>query len=69
MEEAVDLQKKKSALNRFYWTLSRTDKNSTSSSVKYDDNGGKRDVGEKVVVSYFILSASLCCQKRIRVFG
>ncbi|GFY84449.1 RING-finger, DEAD-like helicase, PHD and SNF2 domain-containing protein [Actinidia rufa] len=51
VEEAVDLQKKKSALNRFYWTLSRTDKNSTSSSVKYDDNGGKRDVGEKVVVS------------------
>ncbi|XP_058207401.1 uncharacterized protein LOC131320657 isoform X5 [Rhododendron vialii] len=51
VEEAVDLQKKKSALNRFYWTLSRADKNSSSSSVNYEDNGGKRDVGEKVVVS------------------
>ncbi|XP_059666858.1 uncharacterized protein LOC132312497 isoform X2 [Cornus florida] len=50
-EEAVDLQKKKSALNRFYWTLSKPDKNSTSSSVRYEDNGRKRDVGEKVVVS------------------
>ncbi|CAH2062592.1 unnamed protein product, partial [Thlaspi arvense] len=47
-EEAVDLQKKKSALNRFYWTLSR-DKNSSSSSAKYEDNGGKRDAGEKVL--------------------
>ncbi|KAA8533961.1 hypothetical protein F0562_031478 [Nyssa sinensis] len=50
-EEAIDLQKKKSALNRFYWTLSRSNKNSTSSSVGYEDNGRRRDVGEKVVVS------------------
>lgn len=50
-EEAVDLQKKKSALNRFYWTLSKHDKSSTSSSVNDEDNGGKRDAREKVVVS------------------
>ncbi|KAK9283240.1 hypothetical protein L1049_011476 [Liquidambar formosana] len=50
-EEAVDLQKKKSALNRFYWTLSQPNKNSTSSSVKNEENIRKRDVGEKVVVS------------------
>ncbi|CAL5322829.1 unnamed protein product [Camellia sinensis] len=50
-EEAVDLQKKKSALNHFYWTLSRPEKKSTSSSVNYEDNGGRRDAGEKVVVS------------------
>ncbi|XP_052201128.1 uncharacterized protein LOC127807364 isoform X2 [Diospyros lotus] len=52
VEEAVEQQKRKSALNRFYWALSRPDKNSTSSSAQYEDNHvGKRDVGEKVVVS------------------
>lgn len=50
-EEAVDLQKKKSALNRFYWTLSQPDKVSQSSSVNYEDDGRKRGVGEKVMVS------------------
>lgn len=50
-EEAVDLQKKKSALNRFFWTLSQSDKSSTASSVGYEDDGKKRDVGEKVTVS------------------
>ncbi|GKB02305.1 E3 ubiquitin protein ligase SHPRH, partial [Tanacetum coccineum] len=49
-EEAVDIQKRKSALNRFYWTLSQRDKASPSSSVNYDD-GTKRGVGEKVMVS------------------
>ncbi|KAK1409267.1 hypothetical protein QVD17_35793 [Tagetes erecta] len=50
-EEAVDLQKKKSALNRFYWTLSQPDKVSQSSSVNYEDDGRKRGVGDKVMVS------------------
>ncbi|KAL6980869.1 RING-type E3 ubiquitin transferase, partial [Sarracenia purpurea var. burkii] len=68
VEEAVDVQKKKSALNHFYWTLSHTDKNSTSSSVKYDDNRRRRDVGEKIVVCYFILSASLCHRKVFQPF-
>lgn len=48
-EEAVDLQKKMSALNRFYRTLSQPDKASPPSS--YEDEGKKRDVGEKVMVS------------------
>ncbi|GKU91240.1 hypothetical protein SLEP1_g5140 [Rubroshorea leprosula] len=48
-EEAVDLWKKNSALNRFYWNLSQKNKNSASSSVDNEDL--KRDVGEKVVVS------------------
>ncbi|KAM7494701.1 hypothetical protein LguiB_029310 [Lonicera macranthoides] len=51
VDEAVDLQKKKSALNRFYWNLSQGDKNSTSSSMQDEDEGKKRDVGEKVMVS------------------
>ncbi|KAI3458420.1 hypothetical protein Pfo_015083 [Paulownia fortunei] len=51
VEEAVNLQKKKSALNHFYWNLSREDKSSTLSGSDYKDNGKKRDVGEKVMVS------------------
>ncbi|KAK4433468.1 E3 ubiquitin-protein ligase SHPRH, partial [Sesamum alatum] len=50
-EEAVNLQKKKSALNHFYWNLSREDKSSTLSASDNKDNGKKRDVGEKVTVS------------------
>ncbi|KAL2227323.1 UNVERIFIED_CONTAM: E3 ubiquitin-protein ligase SHPRH [Sesamum indicum] len=50
-EEAVNLQKKKSALNHFYWNLSREDKTSTLSASDDKDNGKKRDVGEKVTVS------------------
>ncbi|KAJ0661734.1 putative DNA helicase chromatin remodeling SNF2 family [Helianthus annuus] len=50
-EEAVDLQKKKSALNRFYWTLSQPDKGPQSSSVNNEDDGRKRGIGEKVMVS------------------
>ncbi|XP_017984679.1 PREDICTED: E3 ubiquitin-protein ligase SHPRH isoform X1 [Theobroma cacao] len=48
-EEAVDLQKKKSALNRFYWNLSQPNKNSTLSDV--DNKELKRDVQETIVVS------------------
>ncbi|KAK9061003.1 hypothetical protein SSX86_018183 [Deinandra increscens subsp. villosa] len=50
-EEAVDLQKKKSALNRFYWTLSQPDKAPPSSNGNYEDDGRKRGGGEKVMVS------------------
>lgn len=53
-EEAVDLQKKKSALNRFYWNLSQPNKNSTLSDV--DNKELKRDVQETIVVGYFISS-------------
>nr|XP_018623959.2 uncharacterized protein LOC104089093 [Nicotiana tomentosiformis] len=49
-EEAVDLQKKKSALNRFYTTLARTDKNSGSATAEYEDFGKKRDL-EDIMVS------------------
>ncbi|KAE8717817.1 UPF0176 protein [Hibiscus syriacus] len=48
-EEAIVLQKKKSALNRFYWSLSQPTKNSTSSNV--DDKELKRGVQETIVVS------------------
>ncbi|KAH9767582.1 RING-finger DEAD-like helicase PHD and SNF2 domain-containing protein [Citrus sinensis] len=49
-EEAVDLQKKNSSLNRFYWYLSQPNKNSTSSSVGNEEIK-RRDVRETVVVS------------------
>ncbi|XP_071734356.1 uncharacterized protein [Rutidosis leptorrhynchoides] len=50
-EDAVDLQKKASALNRFYRTLSQPDKGLPQSSVNNEDEGNKRGVGEKVMVS------------------
>lgn len=49
-EEALDLQKKKSALNQFYRTLSQANKNLSSTS-RDEEIAGKRDTGEKVVVS------------------
>ncbi|CAN1138472.1 E3 ubiquitin-protein ligase SHPRH [Linum perenne] len=49
-EEAVDLQKKNSELNRFYWNLSRHEKNSTLSGGGNEESR-KRDVGERVMVS------------------
>ncbi|PON48604.1 Cdk-activating kinase assembly factor [Trema orientale] len=49
-EEAVDLQKKNSALNRFYWNLSQQNKTSKSS-MGDNEESRKRDVREKVVVS------------------
>ncbi|XP_015575743.2 E3 ubiquitin-protein ligase SHPRH [Ricinus communis] len=49
-EEAVDLQKKNSALNRFYWNLSGTNRSSTSSDDA-NDASKRRDAGERVVVS------------------
>lgn len=52
-EDAVDMQKKNSALNRFFWHLSEPSKVSTSSSVGNKELK-KRGVGEKVVVSYLI---------------
>ncbi|XP_051143623.1 uncharacterized protein LOC127260028 isoform X2 [Andrographis paniculata] len=51
VEEAVNLQKRKSALNQFYWNLSRGDKNSSASASDDKDDGKKRDAGEKVTVS------------------
>lgn len=45
VEEAVDMQKKQSALNQFYWNLSRDDRTSD-----YQDNGKKRELMEKVTV-------------------
>ena len=57
-EEAVDLQKKNSALNRFYWNLSQPSKTSNSSADGYEDSR-KRDVREKVVVSHLVNSLSV----------
>lgn len=50
-EEAVDLQKKNSALNRFYWGLSQPNETSTSSTPRNEENTKKRDIGQRVVVS------------------
>ncbi|VFQ99538.1 unnamed protein product [Cuscuta campestris] len=50
-EEAVNLQKKMSALNRFYSTLSKSNKKSTSLTHESEDNGNKRDTRERVLVS------------------
>ncbi|WMV19954.1 hypothetical protein MTR67_013339 [Solanum verrucosum] len=58
-EEAVDLQKKKSQLNRFYTTLARTDRNSGSATIEYEDFGKKRDL-ENIVVRNDCISA---CKK------
>ncbi|XP_015877624.2 uncharacterized protein LOC107414045 isoform X2 [Ziziphus jujuba] len=49
-EEAIVLQKKNSALNRFYWNLSQQNKTSKSSNARHEESK-KRDVGENVVVS------------------
>ncbi|KAL5991335.1 hypothetical protein ACLOJK_012242 [Asimina triloba] len=49
-EEAVDLQKKKFALKRFFGTLSHGNRNSTAPNVSKDYNR-QRDVGGNVVVS------------------
>ncbi|XP_043816929.1 uncharacterized protein LOC110625034 isoform X2 [Manihot esculenta] len=49
-EEAVDLQKKNSALNRFYWNLSGPNKNPTPFGDA-NETSKKRDAGERVVVS------------------
>lgn len=63
-EEAVEQQKKKSALNQFYWKLSQAGKSSTSATVRTEDDGKKRDAGEKVVVSELVFQyighAQLC---------
>ncbi|XP_050209506.1 uncharacterized protein LOC126660195 isoform X2 [Mercurialis annua] len=48
-EEAVDLQEKNSALNRFYWNLSGTNKSTSSTDVNKASK--KRDAGERIVVS------------------
>ncbi|XP_030930452.1 DNA topoisomerase 2-like [Quercus lobata] len=45
-EEAIDLQKRNSALNRFYWNFSQPDKDKTSHVANYGKLM-KRDVGEK----------------------
>lgn len=47
-EEALASQKKKSALNQFYRTLSEESKNSSTLSK---EDGRKRDAVEKVMVS------------------
>ncbi|XP_043697117.1 E3 ubiquitin-protein ligase SHPRH-like [Telopea speciosissima] len=52
-EEAVDLQKRRSELNRFYKALSHPSKDSNSSTVGDEESKKKRDVREKVVVSRF----------------
>ncbi|CAI0457309.1 unnamed protein product [Linum tenue] len=49
-EEAVDLQKRNTELNRFYWNLSRQEKNSFVAG-DVNEESRKRDVGERVVVS------------------
>lgn len=57
-EEAVDLQKKKSQLNRFYTTLARTDRNSGSATTEYEDFGKKRDLENILVRNGYIFAYS-----------
>lgn len=57
-EEAVDLQKKKSQLNRFYTTLARTDRNSGSATTEYEDFGKKRDLENIMVRNDYIFAYS-----------
>jgi len=52
-EEAVDFQKKNSALNHFLSKLSKTSNSSTTSDISHEESK-KRNVGQRVVVSYFI---------------
>ncbi|XVF24305.1 hypothetical protein REPUB_Repub13aG0116300 [Reevesia pubescens] len=73
-EEAIVLQKKKSALNRFYWNLSQPNKNLTSSDV--DNKEMKRGVQETIVVSKSPsqLEVALgviksCCKAQLRKEG
>lgn len=61
VEEAVNLQKKQSALNHFYWNLSREDKSSTLSASDYKDNGNKREMVEKVTVRCCIICFIKSC--------
>uniref|UniRef100_A0A7N0TH89 E3 ubiquitin-protein ligase SHPRH n=1 Tax=Kalanchoe fedtschenkoi TaxID=63787 RepID=A0A7N0TH89_KALFE len=46
-DEVLDFQKKKTALNHFYWSLAQP--NSVSSAIDNEDT--RRNIGEKVVVS------------------
>lgn len=50
VEEAINLQKKQSALNQFYWNLSREDKSATLPASDDTDTGTKREMMEKVTV-------------------
>lgn len=49
-EEAVGMQKKKSALNRFFIALSQSNKISTASNVGNEKSKRKRDVTANIVV-------------------
>ncbi|GMH27024.1 hypothetical protein Nepgr_028867 [Nepenthes gracilis] len=49
-EEAVDLQKKKTELNQFYWTLAEKNK-TAASSTRDEETKRKRDTGKMIVVS------------------
>lgn len=53
-EEAVDLQKKNFALNRFLSKLSQSNHSSTASDIGHEESK-KRNVGERVVVSCFLI--------------
>jgi uncharacterized membrane protein YqhA len=49
-EEAVDFQKKSFALNQFLSKLSNSNHSSSVSDIEHEESG-KRNVGQKVVVS------------------
>lgn len=50
-----------SALNRFFYsTLSQSNKNPTSLTLENEDNGSKRDTGERVMVSSYCLCLITC---------
>lgn len=53
-EEAVDFQKKNFALNHFLSKLSQSDHSSSVSDIGLLEESKKRNVGQRVVVSYFI---------------
>lgn len=49
-EEAVGMQKKRSALNRFFEALSHSSKSSTASSIGNENGKRQRDVTANIVV-------------------
>lgn len=56
-EEVVDLQKKKSARNHFFFGLSSRNKDANQSSVDNEEEPTKRNASDSVIVSLLDLSS------------
>lgn len=60
-EEAIDFQKKKFALNRYFGIYSQSSDNSVNSSMGTMDDGRKRDVGTNILVNLLDMKFNLYC--------